>query len=171
MTTHHISAAVKSTTIAAFLLAALATTLHAQVAGESNWDNLRQLKPGQTVRVVLDNAQSHKGKFSSVSDLAVSLTDDKEELAFNRADVLRVSTLDDGKRRRNMLIGLGIGAGAGLAAGVGTFAAFGSTGSPNHAAVGLGAMGAGVGAGVGAGLGGLSGFRTVYRADTNGGSN
>ncbi len=169
MTIHHISAVLKSTTIAAFLLAALAITLQAQVSSESNWDNLQQLKPGQTIRVVLVNAQSHKGKFSSVSDAALSLTDDKVERAFHRADVLRVSTVDDGKRRRNKLIGLGIGAGAGLAAGVGTFVAFGSTVSPNHAAAGLGAIGAGAGAGVGAALGRLSGFRTVYRADANGG--
>lgn len=130
----------------------------------NDWANLKRLQPGEKVEVVDMNLKSLKGKFVSLSEEAISLRTDDEEKAIERANVLRVSALG-GKRRRNALIGLAIGAGAGLAVGAAIHAHLRETTGPDilaELAVPLGgAIGAGAGAGVGAAF---PGSRTIYRA-------
>ncbi len=131
---------------------------------EDSWENLRQLSPGQKIEVVDMNLKSLRGAFMSFSDEAISLRTDDGEKSLERANVMRVSA-SGGKRGRNALIGLAIGAGAGLAVGAAVNAHLRETTGPDilaEAAVPLGgAIGAGAGAGIGAAF---PGSRTIYRA-------
>jgi hypothetical protein len=148
--------------LAVILAAAFVATLHAQSSGQDNWDNLRQVNPGQQVQIVLMNAQAHKGKFASFSDQAVSLTANGDEVAFTRDQVLRVSLLDGGKRKRNTILGLGIGAAAGLVGGSMLYQRFNNEGATEEATnllVGL----TGGAAATGAAIGRTGGFRVIYR--------
>jgi hypothetical protein len=126
-------------------------------SAQDSWDNLKQLRVGQEIKVVDMNLKSLKGRFVNASDAAISLRTDEGERAIERASVMRVSA-HGGKRGRNALIGLGIGAAIGVAAGVGVMEReTGYAGAVAGTVVGLAAVGAGVGA-----L--FPGSRTIFRA-------
>jgi len=139
-----------------FLILLLPLLVSAQDARES-WDNLKQLRVGEEIEVVDMNLKSLKGTFVNASDAAISLRTDEGERAIERASVMRVSARG-GKRGRNALIGLGIGAAGGVAAGVGLMER--ETGYAG-AVAGTTVLFAAVGAGVGAAF---PGSRTIYRA-------
>jgi hypothetical protein len=130
-------------------------------SAKNSWDNLKQLVPGDEIRIVLNDARSYQAKFESISDEAITVRLAAGEQSFARQDILRVSAKGNSHRLRNALIGAGIGAGiAGVGAGVnyshdpesGTIAAV--VGIP---------IGALVGAGVGAVMP-TGGWHDVYRA-------
>ena len=85
-----------------------------------NWDNLKSLKPGQEIRVVMDNMDSYQGEFKSLSDDQIALRHAKHEWTLDHKHVLRVS-LKTGQSHvgRNAAIGVAIGAVAGLGIGLG----------------------------------------------------
>ena len=85
---------------------------------EQSWETLRQLQVRQEIQVVDMNLKSLKGTFVGVSKEAISLRVENDEIAIQRANVLRVSLREKPNRSRNALIGLGMGAAAGLVAGV-----------------------------------------------------
>ena len=85
---------------------------------QSNWDNLKQLAPGQQIRIVLNDAKSYKAGFQSVTDDAIVVRLANDDQTFERQSVLRVSTQGKNHRRRNALIGLAVGTGAGIIVGV-----------------------------------------------------
>jgi hypothetical protein len=127
---------------------------------QNNWDNLKELAPGQKIEVVDMNLKSVKGAFLSLSTDSISLNSGKQEVAVQRADVMRVSLRDSSKLRRNMLIGAGTAGGAVLTIGL-----LANAPASNE---GTGCAGCVVGfaaaaAGGGAGLGAIPGNRTVYR--------
>jgi hypothetical protein len=102
-----------------------------------------------------------RGAFLGLSPGSISLDTGKEEIAVQRADVMRVSVRDTSKRRRNMLIGAGIAGGAALT--IGLLANAPASNEGNGCAgcvVGFSAAAAGGGAGLGA----IPGCRTLYRA-------
>jgi hypothetical protein len=149
--------------LAAVLAAAPAAPLRAQSPSRDSWDSLRQIDPGQQVQVVLMNAQSHRGKFVSYNDQALSLTSKDSGVTLNRDQVLRVSMLDGAKRKRNTLLGLGIGAAAGLAGGGLLYKRLNNDGATQEATnLLLGITGGAAAAG--AAMGRTGGFRVVYRA-------
>lgn len=125
-----------------------------------SWDNLKQLQVGQKIEVVDMNLKSLKGMFAGFSEQAILIRTDEGEKAIERASVFRVSTRG-GKRARNALLGLAIGAATGMTVGAA------ATKHDDEEIVrflklGLSpAIGAGVGAGVGAAF---PGSRTIYRA-------
>ncbi|MGH9455598.1 MAG: hypothetical protein ACRD2O_16685 [Terriglobia bacterium] len=80
----------------------------------ANWNSLKQLAPGDEVKIAMKNMKSYKGKFQSVGDEAIVVRLGKRSQSFARQDVLRVSTKGKSHRLRNTLIGAAIGAGAGL---------------------------------------------------------
>ncbi len=132
-------------------------------SAQNNWDDLKQLTPGQKIEVVDSKMKTLKGTFVSVSDEAISLQVGKSEESVTRANVVRVSVRDTSHRTRNMLLLAGVGAGAGLGAGFGIDEGVrhvsGEGGSYLFAPV-LAATGAGLGALAG----GLpAGSRTIYR--------
>jgi hypothetical protein len=135
---------------------------------QNNWDNLRQLRQGQRIVVVDSSMKTLKGTFVSVSDEAISLAAGKGEESVARANVVRVSVRNPSHRRRNVLIGLAVGAGTGVIVGVASpelgqgKCAHGSCVDP-AVAVGLGLVAGAAGVGIGAAI--PSGTTTVYRAD------
>jgi hypothetical protein len=140
-----------------------ASLLHASDTQNSkgNWDNLRQLRPGQKIEVVDSSMKTLKGTFVSVSDEAISLQAGKNEQSVERAKVVRVSVRDTSHRTRNMLLGSGILGGIALAA---TAAPLMSS-SNEGTSCGWCAAAIGAGFGGGAALGALPGYHTISRAD------
>ena len=130
----------------------------------SDWNNLQQLRVGQKIEVVETNLKKHKGTFLSFSEGAISLRVKKDEVGVPRVNVLRVASLDRSKRKRNILLGVAIGAGLGVLAGVGvSYATLDEGDESKAAALIVGFSGAGAAA-LGA-MGASSGYRTIYRAD------
>jgi hypothetical protein len=89
-----------------------------QAAEKSDWANLKQLAPGQTIKVIATDGKSSQGDFQSVSDDALVLRLADEERSFPRDTVKRVSIKRNSHRGKHALIGAAIGAGGGLGAGV-----------------------------------------------------
>ena len=87
-------------------------------SSQNNWDNLKQLAPGQQIRIVLNNAKSYTGQFQSVSDAGIVVRSATGGQVFERQSVLRVSTQGKSHRGRNALIGLAVGTGAGIIVGI-----------------------------------------------------
>ena len=139
-------------------------------SSQNNWDNLKQLAPGEQIRIVLNDAKSYSGQFQSVSDDGIVLRVGKDSQTFERKNVLRVSTRGNTHRGRNALIGLAVGAGAGVVVGVASpelgqgKCAQGSCINATSAAL-AGFVGAAVGTGLGAVLP-TGGWHDVYRAVT-----
>jgi len=86
-------------------------------AGQANWETLKQLSPGQEVKVVQNDAKSFQGNFQSLSDEAIVLRLAVGDQTFPKQNVLRISARGQRHRMRNALIGAGIGAGVGLGIG------------------------------------------------------
>lgn len=129
--------------------------------GQDAWDNLKQLRVGQKIEIVDVKMKTLRGTFAGYSEDAISLRTGKAESSLQRTNVVRVGVRDTSKRKRNMLLGIAIGAGGGVAAGLFADAPLRNEGHAPFFAPVLGAGGAGLGA-----LAGLSpGYRTIYRAE------
>lgn len=134
----------------------------------ANWVNLKELAPGDRIRIVLNDAKSYPGQFQSVSGEAIVVRLATGEQAFPRETVLRVSTKGQSHRGRNALIGLAAGTGAGVIVGVASpelgqgKCAQGSCVNAESVSIG-GIVGALLGAGIGAALP-TGGWHDVYRA-------
>jgi hypothetical protein len=81
------------------------------------WNNLKQLTPGQQVRVVVNNNKSFKGQFQSTTDDAIIIRSKDTDQTLLRSSVQLVSSRRAAHRGRHALIGAAIGAGAGLGIG------------------------------------------------------
>ncbi len=137
-------------------------------AAMASWDNLQNLRPGQEIRVVLNDAKSYQGELQLLSDGGITLRQAAGEQTFARQDILRVSSKARGRRVRNALLGAAVGAGSGL--GIGAAADHTSC---NHASFGpcfpnlgkevITPLGALAGAVVGAVMP-TGGWHGVYRA-------
>lgn len=148
----------------------LSLVLLAAVAGaqspEQSWDNLRTLRSGEKIQVVDQKLKSLQGTFVSLSEEAITFRVKQDEITTQRADVLRVTSLQRGRRGhpriRNALIGLAIGAGLGAASGAREAGNPDWPGGAEGAAIGIGIMGP-----IGAGIGALipTSHLTIYRAE------
>jgi hypothetical protein len=124
------------------------------------WENLQTLASGQSVRVVLNNMESHDGKFLRAGEQALTVRMGNGEQTFARQDILRVSANRPPHRARNALIGLAAGAAVGLG-----IAARAESTDPEQSMqycvdpIVLGALGAGAGVAFSRG-----GWHDVYRA-------
>lgn len=146
------------------VLTVFLVSLRAQEPSERSWENLNQLQAGQTIQVVQMDLKSLKGTFHNVSEEAILLLVNENEVSVPQAEVLRVSRLDAAKRRRNMLLGLGIGAGVGMGIGAAAARPFFDEGTGfKPGAIILAGIGAG--SGLGLALGASSGFQTIYRTE------
>jgi hypothetical protein len=79
-----------------------------------NWDALKELKPGDSIRVTDSDRQSHKGAFVRVTDASITVRDRDNEIALERARARRVEVKSGIRRLRNILIGAGIGVAVGI---------------------------------------------------------
>jgi hypothetical protein len=95
---------------------ALAATAAAQ-PGANNWDAVKALSAGTTVRVVA-GPETIRGRVDSVTDSALTVSSGKGNKAFDRQQVSAVSVQKPGHRKRNTLIGLAAGTGVGLGIGI-----------------------------------------------------
>jgi hypothetical protein len=86
----------------------------------ANWYNLKQLAPGDDIRIVLNDAKAYEAKFQSVSADAIVVRQRSGEHTFNRERVLRVSAKGQSHRLRNAALGTALGAGLGFAVAAGT---------------------------------------------------
>ncbi len=128
-------------------------------SAQNNWDNLKELRPGQKIQVVDSTLKSLNGSFVSVSDEALSLQVGKTEESVARAKVVRVSVRDTSHRARNMAMASGIIGGITLipaVIGLGINSNEGHSCGPCVAAIAAGFGG-------GAALGAVPGSRTLYR--------
>jgi hypothetical protein len=125
-----------------------------------SWDRLRELKPGERVKVLETAGQEHQGTFRGATADAVQIGTDKSELTIERARVKRVQVRSNARRARKAAILGGIG----LAIGVTVDQTLGvrlrnegdSTGRAAMYAVPIGLLG-----GIGASF---PGYDTVYKA-------
>lgn len=145
-----------------FALLGLGVLSSSTVAQNGDWANLKQLLPGEQMKVILNNGKSHKGVLRSVSDDAVTIGNGE---SYQRQDVRRVLLRKPSHRGRNALIGLGIGAAAGLGTGAAVDSdcsktSFMCTGNLGKAV--LTPLFGGIGAGIGALLP-TGGWREMYR--------
>ncbi len=128
-------------------------------SAQNNWDNLRQLAPGQKIEVVDSKMKTLKGSFVSVSDEALSLQVGKSEESVLRVNVVRVSVRDTSHRARNMALAAGVIGGIALipsAIVIGQQSNEGNTCTACVAAIAAGFGG-------GAALGAIPSNRTIYR--------
>jgi len=138
----------------------------AQTAADS-WDNLRTLRVGEKIQVVDQRLRSFTGTFVGVTEETISYQVGQDSVTVQREDVLRVTSRERTRRRRNALIGLGIGAAAGAAGSA--IALEKATNGPVYydgeaaAWIAAGAFwGGAIGAGVGAAF---PSHPTIYRAE------
>jgi hypothetical protein len=100
------------------LLASLAASAQSP-SPKANWANLKSLTVGGEIRVSLQDGQSFRGQMQSVTDDSLVMIAASSQQSLTRTQVAKVSTKGESHRRRNTLIGLGIGAGGGVAVGAG----------------------------------------------------
>lgn len=97
-------------------LALLAAVAAASAAG-ANWDAVKTLAIGAEIKVSSTGGKSFQGQLQSVSDESLVMIAANTQQSLARGDVLKISTKGESHRKRNTLIGLGVGAGTGLAIG------------------------------------------------------
>jgi len=93
----------------------------------ATWENLKQVKIGSVIKVVLTDAKSYQGPYQSFTDEEILMLQENGTQHISRKDILRISAKMPEHRRRNALIGLA----AGTAAGLGTGAIVDSASKPN----------------------------------------
>jgi hypothetical protein len=128
-------------------------------SSQHDWENLKELRPGQKIEVVETDMASLHGAFVSVSDEAITLKVGKTQESVERTKVVRVSVRDTSHRTRNMLLGSGIAGGIAVAAAAVPLVSSSNEGNSCSACVAFIAAGFGGGAALGA----IPGSRTVYR--------
>ena len=137
----------KSTLAAALMLTALCAPAQ---SGEDSWDRLGQLRVGQRIEVVTAKLKSVQGSFTGCSDQVVSLRLGQDEVSIPRCEVFSVKDRRRSHRRRDVLLGLAIGAAGGLAVGAIRGETYHEEGETGLFVLVWTPIGAGIGAGVGA---------------------
>ena len=151
----------------ASLLFGLLVSCSLHAADNPGWNNLKQLSPGQQVRVVVNGNKTIKGQFQSSTDDALIILTKGGEQTVPRNSVQQVSSRRAGHRGRHALIGAAIGAGAGLGTGAAidndcsrnSIVCTGNKGKAILTPV-FGLLGAGIGALLPAG-----GWQEIYRSE------
>jgi hypothetical protein len=147
-------------------LALLALLLGPSPAAAQNpsWDTLKQLAPGQQIRVVLNDSKSHKGQFQAITEDAIVIHSKGADQTIPRQSVKLISSKRPSHRGRHALIGGAIGAGVGLSSG-GPIATncFCTANQVRAVATPLfGVLGAAIGAALPSG-----GWQELYRSNSN----
>ena len=154
-----------------FCTVSFATALVAAhaLAQASNWDTLRDLKPGARVSVACHDGQVIHGTLSGWSADGLQIATSSDSRTLTRQSIYRVQVRERSSRWRGALIGGLVGFGGGFLIGASSAGYITDRNNPSaswRAAVGsgLGLYGAGIGAPIGALTAG-SKTRTIYRAE------
>lgn len=84
-----------------------------------NWDNVKSLKPGQNISVVIVNLDYYHGELVAVGDRGITIRHGAHQQTLNREDIFRISLMmPRSHTARKVLIGAAIGAGAGVGLGL-----------------------------------------------------
>ncbi len=134
---------------------------------QQSWENLRQLDPGERIEVVDVKMKSIRGAFVACGKHEIALSRNGREMILPRAEVASVKRLGPSHRRRNVLLGLAIGAAGGLAGGAIQGKTYHEAGETTVFMAVWTPIGAGIGAAAGAVLPAKREV-TVYRATTLG---
>lgn len=145
------------------ILGAIPAALFAQPA-EDSWERLGQIRTGQRIEVVTSRMKSVQGTFLGFTEQSISIKGSPDEVSIPRAEVVSIRNKETDHRKRNVLLGLAIGAAGGLAAGVIRGATYHEEGETGVFVMVATPIGAGIGAAVGAAL--PSGSATIYRVRT-----
>src|SRR6266540_4758800 len=87
-------------------------------AERGSWEDIRQVPAGQHIEIQDSAKTLIIGKFTSVSDAAITVETKKGTVSVERAKIKRVKVHDGSRRLRNAVIGGAIGAAVGLAGGL-----------------------------------------------------
>jgi hypothetical protein len=100
-----------------FLAPILAAQPLSQSSARSDWGNLTKLTAGDEIRVIVAARGGMRARFEGVTNESLIVNTAGKEESLDRASVASVAAKGESHRRRNALIGLGVGAGTGLALG------------------------------------------------------
>ncbi len=128
----------------------------------TSWNSVQALPAGLEVRIAA-GARTIRGRIDRVSGEAIAVTSGKGQEMFSQQEISRVSVQKQGHRKRNALIGLGVGGAAGLGVGLaasscGGFGCIGAGAVEIGAPIAFAVVGTVVGAVIPTG-----GWREVYR--------
>ena len=142
-------------------LALIMATAAAQTTA-ATWNSVKALPAGSEIRIAT-GPRTVRGKIDRITDDALTVTSAKGQEMFTQQEVSRVWVKKPGHRKRNALIGLGVGAGVGLAFGIAAlsckgFGCIGASAVEIGAPLAFGVVGTAVGAVIPTG-----GWREVYR--------
>ena len=84
-----------------------------QTAAQS-WEDLRSLKPGDSIKVMDTGRREQKGAFAALSADAISLRTGNREVSIERTRVRRVQIRSGSRRARNAAIGAAVGVAIGV---------------------------------------------------------
>jgi hypothetical protein len=80
----------------------------------ADWDNLKQLGPGDDIRIVLKDGRVYRGKLQVLRDEEIVVSTGADDQTLARPSVSLLSSRRTSHRWRNALIGAGLGAGVTL---------------------------------------------------------
>jgi hypothetical protein len=86
---------------------------------DANWATVKSLPIGGEIKVSAADGKSFQGQLQSVTDESLVILAANTQQSLPRAQVLKISTKGESHRKRNTLIGFGVGTGAGVALGAG----------------------------------------------------
>src|SRR5277367_6105800 len=95
----------------------LAPILAAQPKSKSDWENLNKLTTGDEIRVTVVPRGRIRARFQRATNESLIVAIPGKEESLDRSSIASVAVKGESHRKRNALIGLGIGAGTGLAIG------------------------------------------------------
>src|SRR5579872_1786134 len=78
------------------------------------WEELRDLKPGDRVRIVETSGHEYQGAFRAVSADSLTIAAGAKEVAVERPKIRRVQVRSSSRRVRNVVIGVAIGLAIGV---------------------------------------------------------
>ena len=129
---------------------------------KSNWDYLSGLATGSDIRIFLANGKQVHGYLQRVTSDGIAINAPTSQEVVARTEVKRVQSKRASHRRRNTLIGFGVGASTGLVSGA-ILDSKASDFLPNAGKIAFGSIGALLGTGIGAAWP-TGGWREIYRA-------
>lgn len=149
--------------LAIALLVALQT-----VAQTGDWDNVRQLTPGQQIAIHTRSHEVVEGRFTKWSDASIDVTRGKRIQSFALADIRKVQVEQKASRWKAAMWGAVAGFAVVFPCGAARAGYITDRNNPSTSTrigvgAGLGMFGAGIGAGIGALAGGHK-YVTFYQA-------
>ena len=120
----------KLTVVSLWMTAFALSAMAGQPLPAGDWSSVSGLAPGSEMRIFLSDGRTLRGSLEAATSDSLTINVSKGQEVHQRQDIRRVQLKRQGRRGRNTLVGLAIGAGAGAAVG-----AVEDATSPNNAFV------------------------------------